>query len=77
MPASGLDDYALADRYARMDGQVFLTGTQALLRAVLDQRRRDIEAGLKTAGVCFGLSGLAFGRRRSGIHGQSQAHCRP
>ena len=61
MPASGLDDYALADRYTRMDGRVFLTGTQALLRAVLDQRRRDIEAGLKTAGFVSGYRGSPLG----------------
>lgn len=61
MPPSRLDDYALADRYTRMDGRVFLTGTQALLRAMLDQRRHDIEVGLKTAGFVSGYRGSPLG----------------
>ena len=32
--------YQLSDRYDREDGRVFLTGTQALVRVMLDQARR-------------------------------------
>ena len=59
--ASDLDDYTLADRYLRTEGRVFLTGTQALLRVMLDQRRRDIAAGLKTAGCVSGYRGSPLG----------------
>ncbi len=33
--------YALSDRYTRTEGTVFFTGTQALVRIMLDQARRD------------------------------------
>ncbi|WP_323022187.1 indolepyruvate ferredoxin oxidoreductase family protein [Pararhodobacter sp.] len=60
-PSRPLDDYALDDRYTRRDGRVFLTGTQALVRATLDQARRDREAGLKTAGLVSGYRGSPLG----------------
>ena len=37
--------YALEDRYDAERGRVFLTGTQALVRILLDQARRDRAAG--------------------------------
>ena len=42
--------YELSDRYSIEQGRVFLTGTQALVRIMLDQARRDREAGMNTAG---------------------------
>ncbi|MCB8836366.1 indolepyruvate ferredoxin oxidoreductase family protein [Aurantimonas sp. VKM B-3413] len=54
-------DYRLEDRYARQTGRVYLTGTQALMRAVLDQARRDREAGLDTAGFVSGYRGSPLG----------------
>ncbi|MCC0074304.1 MAG: indolepyruvate ferredoxin oxidoreductase family protein [Rhodobacter sp.] len=56
-----LDDYGLDDRYTRRTGRVFLTGTQALVRVVLDQARRDHEAGLDTAGLVSGYRGSPLG----------------
>ncbi len=56
-----LADYALPDRYARSSGRVFLTGTQALVRVLLDQARRDRAAGLKTAGFVSGYRGSPLG----------------
>ncbi|MCC0078557.1 MAG: indolepyruvate ferredoxin oxidoreductase family protein [Rhodobacter sp.] len=56
-----LDDYALDDRYSRRTGRVFLTGTQALVRVVLDQARRDREAGLNTAALVSGYRGSPLG----------------
>ncbi|MCA2010887.1 indolepyruvate ferredoxin oxidoreductase family protein [Cereibacter sphaeroides] len=60
-PLRPLDDYALDDRYTRHSGRVFLTGTQALVRAVLDQARRDKDAGLNTAGMVSGYRGSPLG----------------
>ncbi len=53
--------YALSDRYARSEGRVFLTGTQALVRIMLDQARRDSAAGLNTAGFVSGYRGSPLG----------------
>lgn len=56
-----LADYALDDRYLARTGRVFLTGTQALVRVVLDQARRDAEAGLDTQGYVSGYRGSPLG----------------
>ncbi|KUP95064.1 indolepyruvate ferredoxin oxidoreductase family protein [Tritonibacter horizontis] len=53
--------YQLEDRYARSSGRVFLTGTQALARIMLDQARRDRAAGLNTAGFVSGYRGSPLG----------------
>ena len=55
------DTYQLSDRYARQDGRVFLTGTQALVRIMLDQARRDRDAGRNTAGFVSGYRGSPLG----------------
>lgn len=56
-----LDEYRLSDRYTRRSGRVFLTGTQALVRVLVDQARRDREAGLRTAGFVSGYRGSPLG----------------
>jgi len=53
--------YQLDDRYAQETGRVFLTGTQALARIMLDQARRDRQAGLNTAGFVSGYRGSPLG----------------
>ncbi|MGR3629245.1 MAG: indolepyruvate ferredoxin oxidoreductase family protein [Sulfitobacter sp.] len=53
--------YKLDDRYDQTEGRVFLTGTQALVRILLDQARRDREAGLNTAGFVSGYRGSPLG----------------
>jgi len=53
--------YALDDRYTRTQGRVFMTGTQALARIMLDQARRDRAAGLDTAGFVSGYRGSPLG----------------
>ena len=56
-----LKTYQLEDRYAREEGRVFLTGTQALVRIMLDQARRDRASGLNTAGFVSGYRGSPLG----------------
>jgi len=56
-----LDDYALMDRYARQSGRVLLTGTQALVRILLDQRDRDRADGIDSAGFVSGYRGSPLG----------------
>jgi indolepyruvate ferredoxin oxidoreductase len=56
-----LRDYRLQDNLAATSGSVFLTGTQALVRLLLMQRRADDAAGLKTAGFVSGYRGSPLG----------------
>ncbi len=51
----------LDDKYEQSDGRVFLTGTQALVRLPLVQRRLDREAGLDTRGYISGYRGSPLG----------------
>jgi len=60
-PAAPLRDYALSDNLAADTGAVFLTGTQALVRLLLMQRRRDRAAGLNTAAFVSGYRGSPLG----------------
>ena len=53
--------YQLEDRYLRKEGRVFLTGTQALVRILLDQARRDRARELNTAGFVSGYRGSPLG----------------
>ncbi|MFC3614405.1 indolepyruvate ferredoxin oxidoreductase family protein [Lutimaribacter marinistellae] len=53
--------YQLEDRYTLTEGRVFLTGTQALVRIMMDQARRDRDAGLNTAGFVSGYRGSPLG----------------
>jgi len=54
-------DYQLSDALWARDGQVFLTGTQALVRLMLMQRQRDAAAGLATQGFISGYRGSPLG----------------
>ena len=47
----------LDDKYTLDEGRVYLTGTQAIVRLLLAQRRRDLAAGLNTAGFISGYRG--------------------
>ncbi len=58
---TSFDTYDLNDRYDRAQGRVFLTGTQALVRIMLDQARRDRQAGYNTAGFVSGYRGSPLG----------------
>ena len=53
--------YSLENRYAARSGRAYMTGTQAITRIVLDQARRDRQAGLNTAGFVSGYRGSPLG----------------
>ncbi len=56
-----IDNVALNDRYTKHTGRIYLTGIQALVRLSLVQRRRDLAAGLNTAGFISGYRGSPLG----------------
>ncbi|MGE3503468.1 MAG: indolepyruvate ferredoxin oxidoreductase family protein [Alphaproteobacteria bacterium] len=57
----------LDDKYVVEQGRVFLTGTQALVRLPMLQKRRDEKAGLNTAGFISGYRGSPLGGFDQGI----------
>ncbi|MBB3284439.1 indolepyruvate ferredoxin oxidoreductase family protein [Mitsuaria sp. BK037] len=59
--APALRAYQLSDNLAAQSGQVFLTGTQALVRLLLAQKAQDERQGLKTAGFVSGYRGSPLG----------------
>lgn len=59
--ATGQSAYQLADRYNQLNGRVYLTGTQAIVRIALDQARRDKALALNTAGFISGYRGSPLG----------------
>jgi indolepyruvate ferredoxin oxidoreductase len=56
-----LRSVSIDDKYSAQSGPVFLTGTQALVRLPMMQRRRDLAAGLNTAGYISGYRGSPIG----------------
>ena len=56
-----LSPYQLADRYLQTHGRVYMTGTQALVRILIEQSRRDKKAGLNTGGFVSGYRGSPLG----------------
>jgi len=54
-------NYQLDDRYQRDQGQIFLTGTQALVRIPLMQAQVDKNQNLNTAGFISGYRGSPLG----------------
>src|SRR5260221_336475 len=57
MPA----EVTLDDKYELAAGRIHLNGTQALVRLLLAQRRRDAAAGLDTGGFVAGYRGSPLG----------------
>jgi indolepyruvate ferredoxin oxidoreductase len=51
----------LDDKYIQEDGRLYLTSMQALVRLPMVQRRRDVAAGLNTAGYITGYRGSPIG----------------
>ena len=56
-----LRNVSLDDRYSLLEGEVLLSGIQALVRLPLDQQRRDAARGLRTAGFISGYRGSPLG----------------
>jgi indolepyruvate ferredoxin oxidoreductase len=54
-------EITLSSRFTDLDRPVLLTGIQALLRLLLEQRRLDIAAGLNTAALVSGYRGSPLG----------------
>ncbi|MCI3131606.1 indolepyruvate ferredoxin oxidoreductase family protein [Phenylobacterium aquaticum] len=54
-------EVTLDDKFLLKEGRVFITGVQALLRVLMDQRRLDERAGLNTAGFVSGYRGSPLG----------------
>lgn len=54
-------DVHVNDKYTAVDGQVFISGIQALVRLPLMQKIRDEAAGLNTAGFISGYRGSPLG----------------
>jgi indolepyruvate ferredoxin oxidoreductase len=52
---------SLDDKYTMEEGEIFLSGAQAIVRLALDQHRRDAAAGLHTAGFISGYRGSPLG----------------
>jgi indolepyruvate ferredoxin oxidoreductase len=52
---------SLADKYTLEDGRAMITGTQALVRLLLDQRRLDTARGLNTGLYVSGYPGSPLG----------------
>jgi indolepyruvate ferredoxin oxidoreductase len=54
-------DVALSDKYLLEQGTIFLSGTQALVRVLLDQVRSDRRRGLRTGTFVSGYQGSPLG----------------
>ena len=54
-------DVSLEDKYLALNGEVVMSGIQALVRLPLDQHRRDRAAGLRTATLVSGYRGSPLG----------------
>jgi indolepyruvate ferredoxin oxidoreductase len=59
--ATALSAVSLDDKYLALDGDVVMSGIQALVRLPLDQHRADSAAGLHTATLVSGYRGSPLG----------------
>jgi indolepyruvate ferredoxin oxidoreductase len=73
-------DFSLDAKYRQLDGQVFLSGIQALVRLPLDQHRADRRRGLNTATMISGYRGSPLGgldqalERNAALMAEHQVH---
>lgn len=59
--ALALKDVSLDDKFTLEDGHAYMSGLQALARIPIVQRRKDMAAGLNTAGFVSGYRGSPLG----------------
>jgi indolepyruvate ferredoxin oxidoreductase len=77
LPTTASTPHRLADRYELDEGRVFLSGVQALVRLLLDQRRADAAAGQRTGIMVSGYQGSPLGgfdREVAGLRDLANAH---
>jgi len=53
--------FSLDDKYTRREGQIAITGVQALVRLPIDQHKRDRDAGLRVGTFISGYQGSPLG----------------
>ncbi|MCC5867999.1 MAG: indolepyruvate ferredoxin oxidoreductase family protein [Gammaproteobacteria bacterium] len=68
-----LREVTLADKYTLRKGAALLSGTQALVRLLLEQHARDADAGLNTAGFVSGYRGSPLGGYDQALWGAGDA----
>lgn len=68
-----LADFSLEDRYSRAEGEVAMSGVQALLRVLLDQIQADRREGLNTAAMVSGYRGSPLGGIDTLMQGNAEA----
>ncbi len=61
MAATQSETFTLSERYTSLEGEVLVTGIQALARGPIDQVRADRRAGLHTAAFVSGYQGSPLG----------------
>ena len=61
MQGLGIDGISLSDCYSSRQGTALISGTQALVRLLLEQARLDQERGLNTRGLVSGYPGSPLG----------------
>ena len=69
-----MDEIRLQDCYINRHGPAYMTGTQALVRLLLEQARLDREQGINSRGLVSGYPGSPLGgidlgfNRNLGLH---------
>lgn len=67
-----LTEFRLEDRFTRTEGDVALSGVQALLRVLLDQLRADKRDGMDNAALVSGYRGSPLGGIDALMHGNAE-----
>jgi indolepyruvate ferredoxin oxidoreductase len=77
LPVASRAGVRLDDRYRLREGEVFMSGVQALVRVLLDQHRADAAAGARTGIFVSGYQGSPLGgfdREIASLHGIAEEH---
>lgn len=70
--ARDLNDVTLNDKYDQTEGNILISGNQALLRLPMLQRARDQGRGLSTKGFISGYRGSPLGGLDSAAYGEAE-----